>query len=202
LQAHVSRLRRELDKLEPEQKTPSLITIPSGYRLPLEPDATDAMMFMRLVEELLRHRDDIDPHDAAERLRGVFSLWRGPVFGGAVGGSLCQSLAARYEQCRVTALEHLFDLELQLGRHSEIIAELYELTEAESLNEKLCGQLMVALYRTGKQADALAAYRRMRIRLDEQLGLDPSPVLQKYERAILTQDPALEPRVSQLAIGA
>lgn len=191
LQAHVSRLRRELDKLDPERGLQSLVSLPSGYRLTLERDATDAMVFMRSVEDAICRPRSANPRDAVMQLREALPLWRGPVFGGAVGGPLCQSLAARYEQSRVTAIELLFDLELQTGRHSEIVAELYEVAESEPLNEKLCGQLMVALYRSGRQADALAAYRKMRVRLNEQLGIDPSPILQKYEQAILTQDPAL-----------
>ncbi|HEX6521520.1 MAG TPA: AfsR/SARP family transcriptional regulator [Streptosporangiaceae bacterium] len=192
LQAHVSRLRRALDKLEPGRESSSVVTLSSGYRLELGPDATDAMIFMRSVDRVFHHQGEIDAREAIQQLRDALSLWRGTVFGGAVGGTLCQSLAARYEQSRVAALERLFDLGLQIGLHSEFIAELYEATESEPLNEKLCGQLMVALYRAGRQADALAVYRKMRARLDDQLGIAPSPLLQKHEQAILTQDPALE----------
>jgi DNA-binding SARP family transcriptional activator len=195
LQAHVSRLRRILEQLDPARRTPQLVTLPSGYRLVLERDETDAAMFMQSVREI-GSQHGMDPERAIQRLRAALALWRGPVFGGAVGGSLCQSVAARYEQSRFTALELLFDLELESGRHSQIIGELCEVTESEYFNERLCGQLMVAFYRDGRQADALAVYRRMRARLDDQLGIEPSPTLREYEHAILVQDPALEHRAA------
>jgi SARP family transcriptional regulator, regulator of embCAB operon len=199
LQAHVSRLRRTLENLDPGRQTPQLVTLPSGYRLVLDRDEVDAAIFIQAIQEI-RTQHRMDPEGATQRLRAALSLWRGPAFGGAVGGSLCQSSAVRYEQSRFRALELLFDIELESGRHSEIIAELCEVTESEHFNERLCGQLMVAFYRAGRQADALAVYRRMRARLDDQLGIEPSPALQKYEHAILVQDPALDTRVNHVAI--
>jgi hypothetical protein len=145
---------------------------------------------MRALKDV-RSRPNMDAGMAIVKLRSAVALWRGPVFGGPLGGPICQAAAARYEAARLVAVEMLFDLELRCGRHTEVIPELSELVESQSLNERFCEQLMVALYRSGRQADALKVYRRMRMRMDTDLGVEPSPTLRKYERAILAHDPAL-----------
>jgi DNA-binding SARP family transcriptional activator len=127
-----------------------------------------------------------------ERLREALALWRGPAFGTDLGGFLCQAAAVRYEEHRAAALELLYEKELQLGRHAHVIAELSELAQAKSVNERLCALLMVALYRAGRQTDALALYRKIRIRLAAELGIKPSLSLRNLEFAILAQDPALD----------
>lgn len=190
LQAHVSRLRRKLEILDGERVTPRLVALPSGYRLLVEEEELDAALFMRALSEV-RAQPHLNPVDAVHQLRAALSLWRGHAFGGVPGGPICQAACARYEQSRLAALELLFDNELKIGRHTEIIPELSELIEAGSLNERLCQQLMVALYRAGRQADALAVYRKLWSRLNDELGVEPSPTLRKYERAILAHDPVL-----------
>jgi DNA-binding SARP family transcriptional activator len=182
LQAHISRLRGKLPA--------PLVRLPSGYRLLVEPHEIDAEMFVRSVVRL-RARRDLLPAEVIERLRAALSLWRGPVFGGDLGGFGCQAAAARYEEHHAAALELLYDTELELGRHANVVAELRELVESKSVNERLCAQLMVALYRTGRQTDALAVYRRIRTRLADELGTTPSASLQRMELAILAQDPGL-----------
>jgi SARP family transcriptional regulator, regulator of embCAB operon len=199
LQAHVSRLRRALAALEPDRPSPQIVTWPSGYLLDLSEHEVDVNILARTVHEV-RNDTDLPLDEATGRLRSALSLWRGPVFGGAVGGPICQSAAMRYEQTRLTALELLYDLELKNGCHSEIIDELSEHVDSERFNERLCEQLMVALYRAGRQADALAAYRKMWARLNEQLGIDTSPTLRKCEHAILSQDPVLESSAGYLAL--
>jgi DNA-binding SARP family transcriptional activator len=199
LQAHVSRLRRSLELLEPERPVPRLELFSTGYRLAADPDEIDISAFLRALEEV-RQNPAMAPQEAVRRLRSALSLWRGEPFGGVSGGQLCSLAAARYQESRTTALELLFDYELRLGRHSAIVPELSELVRAAPLNERLCEQLMVALYRSGRQTDALALYRQMRSRLNEELGVEPSPALQAYERAILGHHPILAVRADHLAL--
>jgi DNA-binding SARP family transcriptional activator len=199
LQAHVSRLRRRFGEAEPARTTPRLVSLPSGYRLLTDGAEIDADLFMRAMTEV-RARPGMEPVDAIERLRYALSLWRGPAFGGVLGGLICQAATVRYEECRSAAFGLLFENELRLGRHAQIIDELSALLEAESLNERLCQQLMVALYGAGRQTDALALYRRMRERLTEELGIEPSPALRKVELAILSQDPLLEAPLDRVMV--
>lgn len=185
LQAHISRLRRKLDG----HPTLKLVSSPSGYRLLTEGDV-DATIFMRTLDQV-RDGSGRDPATDVSMLRSALALWRGPVFGTALSGPICQIAAARYGAARWVATELLFDLELSLGHHVEIIPELTELTEAQPMNERFCEQLMVALYRSGRQTEALEICRRLRANLDAMLGVAPSPEVREYERAILTHDPKL-----------
>lgn len=189
LQAHVSRLRRKLHCTGGGTSV-SLSSLPSGYRLMVSEQDADATAFMRELNDG-RGRSYTDATTTIAKLRSAVALWRGPVFGGPLGGPICQAAAARYEAARSVAVELLFDLELRCGRHTEVIPELSELVESPSLNERFCEQLMVALYRSGRQTEALEAYRRMQTRLDADFGVQPSPTLRKYERAVLVHDPAL-----------
>jgi DNA-binding SARP family transcriptional activator len=198
LQAHVSRLRRKLAKAEPGRLTPRVVSLPSGYRLITKPDEVDAEQFTSEIN-YIRAQPGLDPQETIQRLRDALSLWRGPAFGGDLGGFICQAAAIRCEELRSSALEMLYDTELGIGRHAQVIAELSELVESESVNEKLCAQLMVALYRSGRQTDALAFYRRIRTRLADELGIVPSPTLRNCELAILSHDPKLQNRVGATA---
>jgi DNA-binding SARP family transcriptional activator len=187
LQAHVSRLRRTLAEGGMPQ-LPQLV--PGGYQLAVARDDVDAGCF---VTRLARARElgATDPGAAVAVLREALALWRGPVFGGPLGGAICGATAARFEAARIAALEFLFDLELAWGRHAEVLPELTELDGTAGLNERFCELLMVALYRCGRQSEALAAYRRMRARLDLELGVEPSPTLRAHEHAVLSHHPAL-----------
>jgi DNA-binding SARP family transcriptional activator len=189
LQAHVSRLRRKLHRSGDHQSL-CLLSLPSGYRLMITDDDVDALVFRRAVS-VARDLSADNPGEAVDSLRAALALWRGPVFGGLTGGPICQSAAARYEAARTVAYETLFDLELRRARHCEIVPELSALVESAQLNERTCEQLMVALYRTGRQSAALEAFRRMRVRLDGELGVEPSPTLRQFELAILNHDPAM-----------
>lgn len=200
LQAHISRFRRRLDALEPG--TPSrMISFGSRYQLRVEPDELDATRFLRCLQEV-RSRADMPPVEAVGKLRAALSLWQGPAADLRAGGPISQAAAARYEESRVAMLELLFDHELSLGRHAEIIPELREQTLQSGLNERLCGQLMVALYRAGRQSDALAVYRQMWSRLRDEVGVEPSPILKRYESAILNHHPVLDRTAEGLALGA
>lgn len=199
LQAHVSRLRRKLESIQQHGRPARLLTWPSGYQLACEEDALDARVFLRRLRDV-EARAHEDPLLAVRHLRETRSMWRGAPFGGPVGGPICHGAAARYEESRSALLEFLFEHELRTGRHFEIIAELRQSLDSELLNERLCEQLMLALYRSGRQTDALDVYRRMRVRLAEQVGIEPSPTLRGLQRAILTQDPGLAPRADRLVL--
>ena len=189
MQAHVSRLRRNLRSFGGNTSV-DLFSLPSGYRLSVSDNDIDATLFMHTLKEV-RSRPNMDATTAILKLRSAIALWRGPVFGGTLGGPICRSAAVRYEAARSVATEMLFDLELHCGRHADVIPELSELVESRSLNERFCEQLMVALYRSGRQTDALQVYRRIRKRMNIDLGVEPSPALRKYEQAVLSHDPAL-----------
>jgi DNA-binding SARP family transcriptional activator len=201
LQAHISRFRRRLEALEPHSARPRLVSSSSSYRLCVGENELDATRFTRSLHEV-RSQPDMHPAQAVHTLRSALALWRGPAVVPATGGAICRAAAARYEESRRAMLELLYDNELKLGRHSEIIAELRELTEESGLNERLCEQLMVALYRAGRQSDALAVYRQMWSRLKSEIGVEPSPMLKRYERAILTHHPILNRSADHLALRA
>ena len=186
LHGHVSRLRKLIGR-------DRLVTDPPGYRLKLGADEFDLARFERLLGEA---RGAGEPSERSERLHAALALWRGsPLtefeYDGFVGGEL-----DRLAELRLGALEERVDADLALGRHVELIAELESLVVAHPYRERLRGQLMVALYRSGRQVDALSAYRVGRQALVEQLGIDPGPGLQRLERQILAQDESLQPPVS------
>jgi len=189
LQAHVSRLRRRLRAIADDLPA-RLITPSAGYILLVDPNSVDAMTFMRGVN-LARSLAERNPRAAANALRTALSLWRGPAFDLVACGPLGRAAAHRYEAARLGGLEMLFDLELQTGRHADIIPALSELVESSDLNERFCEQLMVALYRSGRQSEALVTFRRMRKRLDDELGVEPTVTFRNHEKAIIAQDPAL-----------
>ncbi|WP_436498524.1 AfsR/SARP family transcriptional regulator [Actinokineospora sp. HUAS TT18] len=198
LQAHVSRLRRRLTSIADEAPA-RLIGLATGYRLVVSETDLDATAFTRQVAHA-RAIAATDPTEAADVLRSALALWRGPAFAMVAGGPLCRAAAHRYEAARTMALETLFDTELQTGRHVDIIPRLRELVESSGLNERFCEQLMVALYRSGRQAEALATYRRMRHRLDDELGVLPTRTLRNHEKAILVHHPALHTRANHTTL--
>lgn len=191
LQAHISRLRRKLKLLEPDFPGPRLAIRPSGYRLCLRDGELDAVEFIKAVRQAEVLSAD-DPIGTAVLLRDALAMWRGPVFGGFTGGPSCQLARARYEEHRLRAMELCFDAELQLGRHAAVLPELHDAHRNHPLRERFCEQLMVALYRSGRQADALSSYRLMWQNLSEELGIEPSPALQRLEHAILSHAPQLD----------
>lgn len=189
LQAHVSRLRRRLLAADDDEPA-HLMAYTSGYCLQIGKHALDGSMFMNGINRA-RALAGTDPVGAAGELRTALSLWRGAAFDLVVCGPLCRAAAHRYEAARLVGLEMLFDLELRAGRHSAIIPELTGLVESPMLNERFCEQLMVALYRSGRQTEALVTYRRMRKRMDDELGVEPTSTFRNHEKAILAHFPAL-----------
>ncbi|MEV1085825.1 AfsR/SARP family transcriptional regulator [Streptomyces sp. NPDC050211] len=191
LQAHVARLRRLL----PEQAGPVpghewISTGPAGYLLSLGRATTDVQRFARLSAKG-RAALATDPGHAAQLLRRALALWRGPALQDSRCGPLCTGEADRLEENRLTALESLYDACLRCAQHGEITGELEKLTADHPLRERFYDLLMVALYRSGRQAEALGVYERARRRLVQGLGIEPGPVLRGRLQAILTHAPDL-----------
>ena len=184
LQVHVSRLRRALG-------AEALITTAAGYQLRVEPGALDAETFAAGAEDGRRALAAGRPLEAADALRQALGLWRGSAVADCAYDAFAQADIARLEELRLAAHEDLVDAELALGQCP--VAELERLVREHPLRERLRGQLMLALHRSGRQADALAAYRRGRETLIAELGLEPSPALRRLEQDILQHAPALTP---------
>jgi ABC-type transport system substrate-binding protein/DNA-binding SARP family transcriptional activator len=180
VQVYVSRLRRALGE-------GALLTRAPGYVLQIKAEQLDAERFRALLEEARRQ----EPTQASERLRQALALWRGPPLADFGYESFAQEEIRRLEELRLSALEERIEADLALGRHEDVLSELESLVAANPLRERLQGQLMLTLYRCGRQAEALEAYRAGRRRLVEELGLEPRPDLQGLERAILAHDPSL-----------
>jgi predicted ATPase/DNA-binding SARP family transcriptional activator len=188
LQVRVSKLRRALAKAGAAADT--IATRQPGYVLQIPPEAVDGHRFSMLVAEARRSADRGTHGTAASAYDEALALWRGPALADfttawAVGE------AARLEELRLVAVEDRNDIALATGRHAELVADLEALVAAHPLRERLRAQLMLALYRAGRQADALVAYAAARQTLGEELGIDPGGELQQLERAVLRQDPDL-----------
>src|SRR5262245_38769429 len=186
LQGHVAGLRKALG---PE----AIVTRSPGYVLVSESDQIDLGRFERLRREARSALDDGEPGKAAERLRAALDLWRGDPLGDVGFEPSVQAEVARLEGLRLGALEERIDADIAMGRSTELVDELEHLVATNPLRERLWGDLMLSLYLSGRQADALDAYRRARQTLVAELGIEPGPGLRDLESRILAQDPALEP---------
>jgi predicted ATPase/DNA-binding SARP family transcriptional activator len=162
-----------------------------GYRLLASPEEIDARRFERLLEEGRRLRLSGEHGPAAETLRKALALWRGAPLADLAYAPVAQVESARLEELRLGATEELIEAELALGRHREVLSEIEALVAAEPLRERPRRQLMLALYRCGRQAHALSAYQDARRTLVEELGLEPGPELRELEAAILRQERTL-----------
>jgi predicted ATPase/DNA-binding SARP family transcriptional activator len=167
----------------------TIVTRPPGYLLEVEPEQIDLPRFERLLAEARK----AEPREQARLLREALALWRGPPLGGLAYERFAQDEIRRLEELRLEALEERLEAELALGQGVELVPELEALVQAHPLRERLRAQLMLALYRAGRQADALAAYQAARRTLVDELGVEPSPALQELQGAILRQEPALTP---------
>jgi DNA-binding SARP family transcriptional activator len=182
LQVNVSRLRAALgaagDRVE---------TVSGGYRLRLEPDELDAERF----EQAYERGRALAPTDAAPALRDALALWRGPALADLRYEPWAQGEIRRLEELRAAAVEDRVAAELELGEHARLVGELESLVAEFPLRERLRALQMLTLYRAGRHADALAAFRTAREMLDAQLGLEPGPELRRLEQQVLTHDPVL-----------
>ena len=193
VQGYISHLRRVLEpERSPDGAGNLLVTQAPGYVLRADAVTVDASRFERLAADGRRALEDDAPGEAAPLLDEALALWRGQALAEFAYDDFARDEIHRLEQLRLSATEDRVDALLQLGRHGEVVGQLEGLVAAHPLRERLRGQWMVALYRSGRQADALEAYRDGRRLLAGELGLEPGPELQRLERAILAQDPALD----------
>ncbi len=189
VQGYVSHLRRVL---EPGDRRELLVTRAPGYVLRTEGVVVDATRFEQLAGDGRRALDDGSADEAARVFDEALALWRGPALAEFAYDDFAQAEIHRLGELRLSVTEDRVDALLRLGRHGELVGQLDSLVAAHPLRERLRGQWMLALYRSGRQAEALQAYRDGRRLLGSELGLEPGPELQRLERAILAQDPALE----------
>ncbi len=211
LQALVSRLRRTL----PPADAQLISAGAGGYQLAVDPAQVDAAVFERLASKgraaltaarastatppgganMLRpdRASQAKAGEAAAVLRDALGLWRGPALSDLEDAPFARAPATRLDELRAAALEDRIEADLRLGRHVDVVAELESLVAEHPLRERLAGQLIRALYGAGRQADALAAYGRIRGILADNLGIDPSPELEQTYLAVLRQEPALLP---------
>jgi len=195
LAALIARIRRALP-------ADVVVTKAGGYEARIERDAIDIHRFERISKEGSDALAHGDPALAAERLDSALSLWRGPPLADFTYEPFAEPTILRLEELRLAALENRIDADLALGRHADVVGEIQSLLSDHPLRERLRGQLMLALYRSGRQADALEVYREGRRILLDELGIDPSPALQELEKAVLNQDASvLAPEPSRQAGG-
>ena len=193
LQTYVSNLRRALEPGRPA-RAPSrvLVSQPPGYRLVVGAGDLDAARFAALAGEGHRLLEAGRPAAAAGVLREGLALWRGPALAEVADEGFAQAERNRLEELRVAALEDRLAADLDLGGHAAAVAELEELAGRYPFRERLAGLLMLALYRSGRQAEALQAFQAARHALAEELGIDPGRWLRQLETGILRQDPGLD----------
>jgi DNA-binding SARP family transcriptional activator len=191
IQVYVSRLRKAIADNR-------LVTQAPGYVLYVDPTELDLTRFEQLVAEARR----ASPESAAAKLRDALALWRGPPLGDLAYEEFAQAEIARLEEMRLGAVEQRLEADLALGRHAELVPELETLVARHPLRERFRYQLMLALYRSERQAEALQAYRQARQELSDELGLEPSESLKQLEAAILRQDPELAPTADPARVTA
>jgi DNA-binding SARP family transcriptional activator len=187
LQNYVLRVRRALAGVGGL----AIVTLPDGYCLRAAPGAVDAGLAESLIGEGRRETAGGDPAAATRLLRRALDLWRGPALGEFADRPFAAAEALRLEELREAALEDLFDAELALGRHHEVVGDLEALVARGPLRERRWGLLMIALYRDGRQAEALDEFGRLRQLLSQDLGVDPGAELCHLHQAILRQSPGL-----------
>jgi DNA-binding SARP family transcriptional activator/class 3 adenylate cyclase len=193
LHVYVSGLRKALEPRR-EQTTPAevLVTRTPGYMVRVGLEDLDRFRFERLVADGRRILSEGDPAAAAKRLSEALALWRGPALVEFAYEEFAQAEAARLEELRVGAFEDRVEAELALGRHSELVGDLEAVARANPLRERLWALWMLALYRSGRQSEALRIYQELRSHLADELGITPSPALVALEEAIVLQKPELD----------
>ena len=190
LRVQVSRLRSVIDL--PGAPEPRLVRQAPGYRLRVDSGELDLDVFEELLAQAHRATQSGDHELASRTLREAEALWRGRPLADLDSKPFAQIEIERLAEMRLVATEDRIDADLALGRHRRLVPELERMVAEHPLRERVRGQAMLALYRSGRQADALAAYRTGRARLVDQLGVEPGPALRGLERAILRQDAALD----------
>jgi predicted ATPase/DNA-binding SARP family transcriptional activator/tetratricopeptide (TPR) repeat protein len=200
LQGRISRLRRALTTAGLPETL--VITRRPGYLVDVDPEQVDVHRFVRLVSDARGLADNGSSAEAIRLYAQARAMWRGDPLAEFSRQEWSRVEAGRLTELLLAATEEQFELELRAGRHADLVAELEALTARHPLRERLHRQLMLALYRSGRQADALAAFQRIRRTLGAELGLDPSDELRRLEQAILQQDPTLGAPVREPAPSA
>ncbi|BCK73047.1 hypothetical protein Srufu_070000 [Streptomyces libani subsp. rufus] len=184
IQAQISRLRALLGSKR-------IVTASGGYRLDVDREDVDVYRFEALVAAGRTAQRSGEPTAAAATLSEALALWRGPALADVLDMGFARSEAGRLDELRLIALESRIEADLAVGRHAEVIPELSALTEAHPLRERFCALLMTALYRAGRQAEALRVFRQTRAHLVDELAVDPGEELQRLEQRILIHDAGL-----------
>ena len=187
LQVYVSQLRKALPS------GGALATTPSGYALRSEDVSLDADRFERLLDDAVEATAHENPSLALSQLERALALWRGPAYADVMYEDFARAEAERLEELRLSALEARLEALSQLGRNDEVLGDALALARDHPLRERVQGLAMLALYRAGRQTEALDFYVELRRRLDEELGLEPSAHLRRLQRRMLEQDPELDP---------
>jgi DNA-binding SARP family transcriptional activator len=193
LHVYVSQLRRELGRGATSVNGGVLVTRGNGYAVCVGAEDIDTQRFERTLADGLRALGSGDARRASARLTEAIAMWRGPALADLAYEPFAQREIARLEELRLVAVEGRIDADLDLGRHAEVVGDLEGLVREHPLRERLRGQLMLALYRCGRQAEALDAYRDARTLLVSELGLEPGPALRELEAKILDHSPDLAP---------
>lgn len=191
LQTYVSELRTVLGD-------GTIVTRPPGYEIAVDPATVDAGRFVASVQRAREGAEAGDTVGALDGYQQALAIWRGPALVDVVLKSFARNEAESLDQLRLEAITERVDLELALGRHRAVVGELKTLVAQHPLREGLCGQLMLALYGSGRQSEALEVFRELRGRLDRELGLAPGRKLHELQRAILNGEPTLEPATREL----
>lgn len=204
LHTHVYQLRRQLGEREPERSELRIVTQPPGYRLVVTDGELDLDVFGQSVANARNALREGEPAAAATLYRHALAMWRGPALADVIDTApSLRSTAEQLEEQRLTALEERMDADLAAGLDADLVSELTGLVALDPLREGLRARLMLCLYRSGRQADALEVYHAARRTLDEELGLDPGPELREMHQRILEGDPDLRPpAMTRLAVSS
>nr|BBA84072.1 SARP-family transcriptional regulator [Streptomyces lavendulae] len=201
LQNSVWSLRSVLRSLRVPEQQPALITRSPGYMLQVDQEMVDVHVFTRLLELGRKKMADGLPAEAAAVLRDALDLWRGNVLADLAESGIVWPESNIVENARVDAQELYFEAKLDCGQHREVISGIEKMVEAEPLRERARGLLMLALYRSGRQSEALNVYHRMHVELVDQLGLEPGPWLRDLQGRILSHDPTLDQTSRAAVVG-
>jgi DNA-binding SARP family transcriptional activator len=188
----VTQVQRQISDLRKALGPRSIETRAPGYVIRLAPQQLDLHIFERLTEDASQALARGEAQIAADLLREALALWRGAPLADFAYESFAQTAIERLEEIRLAAVEQRIEADLAVGRHGELAGELEQLIVENPLRERLRAQLMLALYRSGRQAEALDVYQRTRTVLLEEFGIEPTPSLNELQRAILAQNPSLD----------
>lgn len=191
LRTYAGRVRR-LVRPATDHAGPRLVTEPGGYRMVVTPEHLDLLRWQALVADGLSARHRGDPAAAEAVLSRAQQLWRGTPCAGLPLTGWVQARVASLQEQHLDALETLADARLTLGAHNAVVRQLRGLVAEHGLRERFWAQLMLALYRSGRQAEALGAYHEVRARLADELGVEPGTELRRLQHSILTGDPSLD----------